>query len=188
MNAELQTSRQVISRAITRFENLAVFWAGDRDSTLLLHLARQETLRMNDPLDEVFTIEYLDAGNEARDEVMKEVTMEWEVDQNLNPVNPGANDGGINRAVEEEGYDAILLPNRWTGEEKGLRYFRDLENKSYTEVYPLLHLSSSLIMQELDKLSIDGENAWKEPEDQDVSSGGGSEEDVAERLSDLGYL
>ena len=159
----------VLREAKAKYKNPVLLWAGGKDSTAMLDIARKTFSKLP---EFPFPVMLLDTGYQFKEtyEYMDKYAKEWNLNfirqKNLEALKAGINPFTTNHfeccnrlktdnlanAIRKYGFDAVIVGIRW--DEHGVRgkesYFspRD-EPKSHMRVHPMLHWSERQIWQYL---------------------------------------
>ncbi|HUV42518.1 MAG TPA: phosphoadenosine phosphosulfate reductase family protein [Patescibacteria group bacterium] len=163
-------SEFIIKEAKARFKNPVILWAGGKDSTTMLTVARQAFARLK---KFPFPVMLIDTNYEFKEtyEYMEKYAKEWKLDF-IRFKNEAALKKGINpfktdhfaccnalktealaMAIRKYKFDAVLVGIRW--DEHGVRgkesYFSWRDNPPHMRVHPMLNWSEKEIWNYLKK-------------------------------------
>ncbi len=166
-------SEFIIKEAHARFKNPAMLWAGGKDSTTMLTIARKAFCKLP---KFPFKVILLDTGYQFTEtyEYMEKYGRQWNLDfirwKNEKALKKGINPhktdhfeccnklktDNLNNALKKFGFDAVLVGIRW--DEHGVRgkesFFSWRENPPHMRVHPVLNWSMSQIWDYLKKNNV----------------------------------
>lgn len=161
-------SEFVIKEAVARFKNPMLLWAGGKDSTTMLTIARRAfALLPKFPI----TIMQIDTGYKFTEtyEYIDKYIKEWNLPfiryKNMEAIKQGVNPfnhdkftccnllktEALAKAIREHNFDAVLVGIRW--DEHGVRgkesFFSPRKDPNHTRVHPMLNWSEKEIWEYL---------------------------------------
>jgi len=166
-------SEFIIKEAMARFKNPALLWAGGKDSTAMLTIARKAFAKLP---KFPWPVVLLDTGYQFTEtyEYMEKYAKQWGLNfiryKNLKALEEGINPFTTNHfhccnklktenlanLIREFKFDAILVAIRW--DEHGVRgkesFFSLRENPDHTRVHPMLNWAERQIWSYLKKNKI----------------------------------
>jgi len=162
----------IMREARNQFKNPAMLWAGGKDSTTMVYIAKHLAF----PDDYMFPVLFIDTTKQFREtyNFMKMIKNAWNLDlrilrndealaKGMNPKDHAPQEccyylktKPLNDAVKNEGYDALLVGIRWDEEamrsqENPFSYRRLPE---HTRVHPMLTFSETDIWATIKKYDI----------------------------------
>ena len=202
-----EKSREVIRQAIERFgkDKIAVSWSGNFESTLLLHLIKQEYGDIPLPVVHFDSSMKYEAFHAMRDKIVKE----WNLDLVVELLEMDAAKGKVkegqkrSQIMNRYGWQALIIPaiGEELSEDQENEYFVRLDHPSHVVVKPILHFKAVDIQYCMEIYGMH-DFARHDPEfgpreDREIAFSGGessepevpdNEEEIKRRLKDLGYL
>jgi hypothetical protein len=197
-----QKSRDVIQRAVESFgaDGIAVSWGGDLESIVLLYLIKHELGDVLLPVVHFDTAVKYTAFHAMRDQIVKE----WTLDLTVRLMDFGTESEKEKEAdvrvkiMNEHGWRALLVPATSENLSQGNQddYFGEPHNRIHV-IKPLAHLNTADIQLCREMFAIPdpeqydrdfGQPPTHPEEDNPDSEETDLEEQVKQRLRDLGYL
>lgn len=198
-----QKSRKAIRGAVESFgaNGIAICWGGNLESIVLLYLIKHELGDILLPVVHFDTAVKYTAFHAIRDQIVKE----WNLDLivRLMEIGPAkCEDGEADvrlQVMNEHGWQALLIPATGENLSEGNKdnYFGEPDNRSYVVVKPLEHFNAADIqlcrgiyaIPDPEQYDRDfGQPPAHPEEDHPDSERADFEEQVKQRLRDLGYL
>jgi len=155
LNPAIQKSENVIREMVAQYDNPVLLWAGGKDSTTMVYLARLAL-----PLEVMPPCVFIDTGYQFRETIdfirkwakwwklklifienreakMEKCSPEWGHLKCCTLLKTDA----LARAIEENGWDAVAVGIRW--DEQDIRakeyYFSERYDPDHVRVHPMLH-------------------------------------------------
>lgn len=166
-------SEFIIKEAFALFKNPVILWAGGKDSTTMLTIARKAFSLLGRLPIKVMQLDTTFKFPETY-RYMDKYVKDWKLDfiryQNKQAIKKGVNPStagkfeccnqlktqALARAIEEYNFDAVLVGIRW--DEHGVRgkesFFSQRENPKHVRVHPMLNWSEKQIWQYLKKNNV----------------------------------
>lgn len=167
----IDQSKEVLQKTVDNFKNPVMTWAGGKDSTTSLAIAR-DLFGSKLP----FKVMFIDTTYKFQEtyDYINRYSKEWGLDflvvKNTQALEKGINPWSVTHfeycnelktkplknAIVEHGFDAVFTSIRW--DEHGIRgkeqYFSQRNDPQHTRVHPILHWSEKEIWQYLKEYNI----------------------------------
>jgi phosphoadenylyl-sulfate reductase (thioredoxin) len=163
----------VLKEAKALFKNPVILWAGGKDSTSTLHLAKHAFAKLGKI---PFPVMFIDTGLKYREtyEFMEKIAKAWNLDfikyrneeailKNVNPKTHSAFEcctllktEALKKAIKEYNFDAVIVSIRW--DEEGIRgkekHFSKRKDPPHVRVHPLLNWSEKDVWKYIRKYKV----------------------------------